>query len=151
MRAATLLGSILRFRKCTKTPLKYVHTNSKYWHIVAITASDTQEQFTISERNKIRVETILLHSSGVKSKIRWPWHKTCQSNCLITVKMNQICFASQCGLHVRTYMNLESVTSMVDYANIMLTSLRIRCNYIIYSFGEHANLPEEAVHNLVTG
>ena len=40
---------------------------------------------------------------------------------------------------------------MVGDANIILTSLRIICNYKIGSFGKHAILPEEAVHNLGTG
>ena len=48
-------------------------------------------------------------------------------------------------------MNPEPVTSMVDAANIILTSLRIICNYTRYAFGECDILPEEAVHNLVTG
>ena len=43
MRAATILGEIVRLHQCTKTPLNYVHQNSKYGHLVAITASDTQE------------------------------------------------------------------------------------------------------------
>ena len=40
---------------------------------------------------------------------------------------------------------------MVDDSNIMLTSLIIICNYIRYAIGNCAILPEEAVHNLVTG
>ena len=40
---------------------------------------------------------------------------------------------------------------MVDDSNIMLTSLRIICNYIRYSFEKRAILPEEAVHNSLTG
>ena len=43
MRAATLLGDIVRLHQRTKNPLKYVHANSKYWHIVAITDSDARE------------------------------------------------------------------------------------------------------------
>ena len=43
MRAVTLLGEIIRLHQCTKNPLKYLHAYSKYGHIVAIPASDTQE------------------------------------------------------------------------------------------------------------
>ena len=38
--------------------------------------------------------------------------------------------ASWCGLPVRTSMNPESFSDMVDDANINLTRLRIICNYI---------------------
>ena len=34
MRAATLLVDIVRLRQCTKNTLKYVHTKSKYGHLV---------------------------------------------------------------------------------------------------------------------
>ena len=40
---------------------------------------------------------------------------------------------------------------MVDDANIKMTGQRIICNYIIDLFGKRDILPEEAVHNLVTG
>ena len=45
MRATTLLGDIVRLYQRSKNPLNYVHTNSKYGHIFAIPASDTQETF----------------------------------------------------------------------------------------------------------
>ena len=48
-------------------------------------------------------------------------------------------------------MKPESVFPMVDDANIMLTSLRIICNYKRDAFGKRAIFPEEAVHNLGTG
>ena len=48
-------------------------------------------------------------------------------------------------------MNPESVSAMVDDANMMLTSLRMICNYIRYAFGKRDILPEEEVHNLRTG
>ena len=48
-------------------------------------------------------------------------------------------------------MKPESVAVMVDDSNIMLTNLKIICNYIRYLFGKRAILPEEAVHNLGTG
>ena len=48
-------------------------------------------------------------------------------------------------------MKLESVSAMVNDANIMLTGLVIIWNYIRDSFGKRAILPEEAVHNLGTG
>ena len=43
MMTATLLGEIFRLHQHTKNPLKYAHKNSKYGHLVAIPASDTQE------------------------------------------------------------------------------------------------------------
>ena len=42
MRAAAPLGDIFHLHQCTKNPLKYVHTNSKYGNLVAIPDSDTQ-------------------------------------------------------------------------------------------------------------
>ena len=59
--------------------------------------------------------------------------------------------ASQYGLLVSTSMNPESVADMVDDSNIILTILRMICNYIRDAFGKCAILPEEAVHDLVTG
>ena len=59
--------------------------------------------------------------------------------------------ASKCGLPVSTLTKPESVANMVDYSNIILTSLRIIFNYIRDAFGKHAILPEESVHNLGTG
>ena len=44
--------------------------------------------------------------------------------------------ASKCGLPVRTSMNPESVASMVDNANITMTSLIIIFNYINRCIGE---------------
>ena len=41
MRAATILGDIVRLHQCNKYPLKYVHKESKYRHLVVIPASDT--------------------------------------------------------------------------------------------------------------
>ena len=49
-RAATLLGYNVHFHKCTKNPLKYVHTDSKYGNLFKIPVSSTQESFSISER-----------------------------------------------------------------------------------------------------
>ena len=59
--------------------------------------------------------------------------------------------ASQCEFPVSTSMNPWSVSTMVDDANIMLTSFRIIYNYIRDAFGKHSILPEEVVHNLGTG
>ena len=59
--------------------------------------------------------------------------------------------ASWRGLPVSTYMKHESVSAMVDDANITLTSLIIVCNYIRDEFGKHDILPEETVHNLGKG
>ena len=43
IRSAALLGEIARLRQRTRNTLKYVHTNSKFGHFVAIPDSDTQE------------------------------------------------------------------------------------------------------------
>ena len=48
-------------------------------------------------------------------------------------------------------MNTDSVSAMVDDANITLASLRIICKDIRDAFGKRYILPEEAVHNLGTG
>ena len=64
MRAATILGDIVRLHLRTKNPLKYVHTNSKYGHLVAIPASDTHESFSRYARDKGWVDKIPLHLSG---------------------------------------------------------------------------------------
>ena len=61
------------------------------------------------------------------------------------------CFASKCGLPVSTFMNSESVASMVNDYNITITSLIIICNYIRDAFGKRAILPKEVVQNLGTG
>ena len=50
MRAATLLGEIIRLHQHTKNPLKYVHINSKCGHIVEIPGFDNQEYFSRSTR-----------------------------------------------------------------------------------------------------
>ena len=42
MRAATILGDIFCLHQHTKNMLKYVHTNSKYGHLIAIPASYIQ-------------------------------------------------------------------------------------------------------------
>ena len=66
MRAATLLGENVRLHKCTKNPLNYVHTNSKYGHLVVIPYFETPESFSRSARYKGWVGKILLHLSGGK-------------------------------------------------------------------------------------
>ena len=59
--------------------------------------------------------------------------------------------ASQCELPVSTSMKPELVSDIVDDANIMLTSLRIVCNYIRDAFGKRDILPEEEVYPLRKG
>ena len=61
MRATIILGEIVRPHQRTKNPPKYVHTNSKYGHLVAMPDSETQESFSRSARNKGWVDKILLH------------------------------------------------------------------------------------------
>ena len=50
--------------------------------------------------------------------------------------------ASKCGLPISTSVKPELVATMVDYANITLTSLRTICNYIRDAFGKRDILPE---------
>ena len=52
MRAATLLGKILRLHQHTKNWLKYAHKNSNYRHLVAITASITRNRFQELQETK---------------------------------------------------------------------------------------------------
>ena len=87
MRATTLLGDIDHLHQRTKTPLKYVHTNSKYGHIFAITYSETHESFWRYARDKGWVEKLFYIHQVVRRKIRCPWYNTCQSICLINMKM----------------------------------------------------------------
>ena len=61
MRADTILGDIVRRYQCTKNPLKYAKTNSRYGHFIGIPDSDTQEYFSRSGLGKVWVEEILLH------------------------------------------------------------------------------------------
>ena len=63
----------------------------------------------------------------------------------------EIFIVPQCALPVSTSMKPESVFEMVGGAKIMLTSLRIICNYTRYEFGKSAILCKESVHNLGTG
>ena len=82
MRAATILGEIVRLHQCTKNTLKYVHNNSKYGHLVSITASNNQESFSRAVRDKVWLDEILLIFQIERRKIKWPWNNTCQSICL---------------------------------------------------------------------
>ena len=43
IRAATLLGGIIRLHQRIRNPLNYVHTNSNYGNIVPMPDSDTKE------------------------------------------------------------------------------------------------------------
>ena len=63
-RAATILGDIFHLHQCTKNTLKYVHTNSKYGHIVLIPDSHAQESFSRSASYKGWDDKILLHLSS---------------------------------------------------------------------------------------
>ena len=89
MRAATLLGEIVRLHQRTKNPLKYVHKNSKCGHLVEIPSSDTQESFSIATRDKGWVDGIVFHRQVERRKTRWPWHNTCNIICLRNMKMKQ--------------------------------------------------------------
>ena len=62
----------------------------------------------------------------------------------------EIFIVPQCALPVSTSMKPESVFEMVGGAKIMLTSLRIICNYTRYAFGKRNTLLEKEVHKLVT-
>ena len=64
IRPDTILGEIVCLHQHTANPLKYVHKNSKYGHLVAITDSDNYELFSRSEIDKVWVDKILFHLSG---------------------------------------------------------------------------------------
>ena len=66
IRPDTILGEIFFLHQHTTNPLKYVHKNSKYGHLVAITDSDNYELFSRAEIDKVWVDKILLHLSGGK-------------------------------------------------------------------------------------
>ena len=66
MKVATLLVDIVRLHQRTKNPLRYVQTNSKYGHIVAIPDYDAQEYSSRSEIEKVWVEKIILRFSRGK-------------------------------------------------------------------------------------
>ena len=120
---------IVRLRQRTKSPLKYVHTSSKYGHIFAIPASDTQELFSRAERDKDWVDKIIFHLSGGKEENKVSMAQYLSKYFFEKYEDEAIVSASQCGLSVRTSMNPESAADMVDDENITLTSLRIICNY----------------------
>ena len=48
--------------------MKYVHTNSKYGHLVSIPYSYTKEYFSRSAKDKGWVDKIIIHSSGGKEE-----------------------------------------------------------------------------------
>ena len=56
MRASTILGDILRPHQCTKNPLNYVNTKSKYGHFVTMPVSTSHEPFSRAARDKVWVE-----------------------------------------------------------------------------------------------
>ena len=56
IRASTLLGDIFHLHQLTKNPLKYVHQNSKYGHLVTKPDYDTQESFSRAARYKAWVD-----------------------------------------------------------------------------------------------
>ena len=68
MSADTILGEIVCLHQRTKNPLRYVHTNSKYDHLISISDSDTQESFSRSARDKDWVDKILLRFSVGKEE-----------------------------------------------------------------------------------
>ena len=79
MRAATLLGEIVRLHQHTKDPLKYVHKNSKYGNLFAIPASYTQAYFQDLEERKARLKELFSICKIERRKITWQWHNICQS------------------------------------------------------------------------
>ena len=110
--------------------LNYVHKNSKYGHHVAIPDSDTQEYFSRAARDKGWVDEILLHLSGGKEENVAAMTQYLSKYLIERYEDEAFFSASQCGLPISTSVNPESVSDMVDDANIMLTILRIICNYI---------------------
>ena len=89
IREATLLGDIFRLHQLTNNPLKYVNKNSKYGHIVVISDSDTPDFFQGLQETKSGLTKFFSICQEERRKIRWSWRNTCQSICLINMKMNQ--------------------------------------------------------------
>ena len=79
MRAATILGEIVRLQQCNKNPLKYVHAISKYGNIFAMPDSSTQETFfqDLQETKAGRIKFCSIFQLEMRN-IRWPWNNTCQ-------------------------------------------------------------------------
>ena len=91
IRASTILGDIVHLHQRTKNPLKYVHKNSKYGHIVTIPDYDTQESFSRAARDKVWVEKIILHLSGGKeeSNVAMSQYMSQYSICLRNMNMKK--------------------------------------------------------------
>ena len=90
IRAATLLGDIVRLHQCTKIPLNYVHMNSRYEHLVEIPDSDTHKYYTRAAIDKGWVKRKFFSIRQLESKkIMWPWHNICKRICLRNMKMKQ--------------------------------------------------------------
>ena len=120
MRAATILGEIVRLHQRIKNPLKYIQRNSKYGHLFAIPDYDTQEYFSRAARDKGWFDEIILHISCGKE----------ENNLAMAQYLSKYFFEKyKCGLPVITYKNTESFSAMVYDANITLTILKIICNY----------------------
>ena len=60
-KAATPLVDIVCLYQCTKHPMRYVDTTSKYGHLVGIPDYDNQKSFSRAARGKVWVEEILFH------------------------------------------------------------------------------------------
>ena len=106
MRATTILVEIVGLHQCTKNLLKNVHTNSKYRPLVVIQASDTQELFSISAKDKVWFDKTLLHLSGGKyeNKVTMAQYL---SNYLFEKYDDEAIFdPSQCGFPISTSMKL---------------------------------------------
>ena len=89
MRAAILMGEIFRLHQRTKNPLKYVHTNSNYGHLVSMPDSDTQDSLQELQEIKTGLTKFLSIHLVVGRKIRCLWHNICQSIFLRNMMMKQ--------------------------------------------------------------
>ena len=104
MGAPTLFGDIFRLHQCTKKPLKYVHTNSNYGHLVSIPASDTQEFFSRAARYKYWVDQICIHLSGSKEENKVSMAQYLSKYYFEKYEDEATFSTSKCGLPVRTSM-----------------------------------------------
>ena len=84
--------------------LNYVHTNSKYGHLVAITASETQESFSLYVICKGWVDGILLHFSGGKEENKLAISQYLSKYLFKKYEDEAIFPSSQCGFPVSTSM-----------------------------------------------
>ena len=101
MRAATLLGEIVRLHQCTKNLLKYVQKNQSMGILLQYQLL-THRNFSSSARDKDWVEDIILHYSGGKEGNKVAMAQYLSKYFFKKYEDEAIFSASKCGFSVRT-------------------------------------------------